>query len=108
MRTRLEHSEVRLRMNGGLTIKGGSAGLPFCLNILSSLYRAHPSDARRSWLWRRFFRKLCTQADSWAATAVLVPDGRLKQVVLEPKLRACLKQGKIRHILTPKQAEASE
>jgi hypothetical protein len=34
LRARLDESQVRLRMNGGLTIKGGSAGLPFCLNIL--------------------------------------------------------------------------
>jgi len=108
LKTRLENSQVRLRMNGGLTLKGGSAGLPFCLNILSSLYRAFPRDAQRSWLWQRFFQKMCSEDESWAATGVLTSDGHLKQVVLEPKLRACLGPGAIKHILTPRQPEASE
>jgi hypothetical protein len=108
LRTRLENSQVRLRVNGGLTLKGGSAGLPFCLNILSSLYRAHPCKARPSWLWQQLFRKVSSGGESWAATGVLTSDGRLKQVVLEPKLRACLRPGAIKHILTPRQPEASE
>src|SRR5262249_47461013 len=86
LRTRLEDSQVRLRINGGLTIKGGSAGLPFCLNILSSLHRAQPRDVRHSWLWREFFQNLRSRAECWAATGVITMDGHLKPVVLEPKL----------------------
>lgn len=108
LRTRLGHNQVRLRMNGGLTLRGGSAGLPFCLNILSSLGRAYPQDAGPSWLWRRLFHKLNSTGDSWAATGALTADGRIKSVVLEPKLRACLKTGQIKGILTPRQSEASE
>lgn len=103
---RLRQSQVRLRMNGGLTLKGGSAGLAFCLNTLLSLHRAHPQAARRSWLWLRFFRGLGSQAGSWAATGVITSQGRLKPVVLEPKLRACLQQGNILHVLTPRQRGA--
>jgi len=95
-------------MNGGLTLKGGSAGLPFCLNILSSLGRAYPHSARPSWLWRRFFHKLSSAGPTRAATGALAADGRLKPVVLEPKLRACLKQGGIKQLFTPRQREASE
>jgi len=108
LRTRLELSQVRFRMNGGLTLRGGSAGLPFCLNLLSSLYRAHPQDVRGSWLWQRFFRRFCSEATSWAATGVLSADGRLKPVVLGPKLTACLKQGRIQQVLAPNQPEASK
>ena len=104
---RLEQSQVRLHMNGGLTIKGGSAGLPFCLNMLLALYRAAPYSACRSWLWRRLFRRLHLEADSWAATGVVTTDGYLKPVVLEPKLRACLQQAGVKHILTPNQRGAS-
>jgi hypothetical protein len=95
-------------MNGGLTLKGGSAGLPFCLNILSSLGRAYPQDARRSWLWQRFFHKLKSEGSSWAATGALGSDGRIKPVVLEPKLRACVKEGRVKGIFTPRQREANE
>jgi hypothetical protein len=103
----LENNQVRLRMNGGLILKGGSAGLPFCLSMLSSLYRAHPQDARGSWLWQQFFRKLNSEGEAWAATGVLTADGRLKPVVLAPKLRACLNHGRVKQILTPNQPDAS-
>jgi len=108
LRQRLENSQVRLRMNGGLTLKGGSAGVPFCLNILSSLYRAFPNDTKGSWLLQQAFRKLCSAGHSCAATGALTADGRLKQVVLEPKIRACLKEGGIQQLLTPNQPEATE
>ncbi|HEX4266212.1 MAG TPA: hypothetical protein VH597_17880 [Verrucomicrobiae bacterium] len=104
---RLQRSEVRLRMDGGLTLKGESAGLAFSLNTLLSLYRADSQLAQRSWLWRRLFRRLCTQAGSWAATGVITADGRLKSVVLQPKLRACLQRPDIDHILTPNQRDAT-
>ena len=102
----LERSQVRLRMNGGLTLKGASAGLPFCLNILAALHHAWPQDGRGSWLWRQCFRGLCARAGSWVATGVVAPDGRVKPVVLTPKLRACLLHGGIRRILVPRQREA--
>ncbi len=100
LKTRLEHSQVRLRMNGGLTLKGGSAGLPFSLNTLLGLYSARPCSARRSWIWTGFFRKLRSEAASWAATGVVTGTRLLTSVVLEPKLRACLQHGGIEHILT--------
>jgi hypothetical protein len=104
----LEKSQLRLRMNGGLTVKGGSAGLSFCLNTLLAVFRADPLTARGSWLWRRLFNRLRNETDAWAATGVITSEGSLKPVVLEPKLRACLQREGIRHILTPKQPEASQ
>jgi hypothetical protein len=103
----LENNQVRLRMEGGLRLKGGSAGLPFCLGVLSSLYRAHPQEARDSWLWQQFLRRLRSEGNSWAATGVLTAEGRIKAVVLAPKLRACLNHGGIKQILTPNQPDAS-
>src|SRR5439155_9069548 len=106
--TRLEQGQVRLRMNGGLTLRGGSAGLPFCLNMVLALHRARPRGERYSWLWHRFFRKLCAGAQSWAATGVIAADGRVRPVVLQPKLRACLNVSDIRYILTPRQGDAGQ
>jgi hypothetical protein len=103
--TRLEQSELRLRMPGGLTLKGSSAGLPICLNALLSVYRVNPPAARPSWLWHRFFRKLHCGAEAWAATGTVMPNAVLQPVVLEPKIRACLQQDGIRHILTPRQRD---
>jgi hypothetical protein len=107
LRARLEQSQVRLRVNGGLTIKGGSAGLPFCLNAMQALFRADPHSARRSWLWEQFFHKLRCQTPCWAATGAITSDGFLKPVVLEPKLRACLQREGVEHLLTPRQPGAS-
>ena len=104
-RAQLERSQVRLCMAGGLTVKGGSAGLSFCLNTLHSLYRAWPGAARQSWIWRRFFHRLQTEAGSWAATGVITPDGFLKPVVLDQKIRACRKHPDIQHVLTPRQPD---
>jgi hypothetical protein len=105
---RLENSQTRLRMNGGLTLKGGSAGLSFGLNVLLSLYRGNPTEVRASWLWQQFFRRSCSEVRFWAATGVLMANGRIKQVVLRPKLRACLKHGGIHEILIPNQLETTE
>jgi hypothetical protein len=102
-RVQMQQGQVRLRMNGGLTIQGGSAGLPFCLNTLYSLYRADPHAARHAWLWQRLFRKLRCETQAWAATGVIKADGFLKPVALEPKLRACLQHAGIQHLLTPRQ-----
>ncbi len=106
-RAKLEESQVRLRMNGGLTLMGGSAGLPFCLNMLLALHRAEPRSARRSWLWQQLFQKLRAGSDGWAATGVITAEGQLKPVVLEPKLRACLQREGTDDILTPRQPGAS-
>jgi hypothetical protein len=103
---RLEQSQVRLRMNGGLTIRGDSAGLPFCLNTIHSLYRTDSLAARRSWLWERFFDKLRGETQFWAATGAITTEGFLKPVMLEAKLRACLQRDGIKHILTPRQPGA--
>jgi hypothetical protein len=102
----LDRSQVRLRMDGGLTVRGASAGLPFCLNILLALSRSAPQSGGGSWIWRRLFRRMRWEGESWAATGTVTEDGSLKPVVLEPKLRACLKRAGIRHILTPKQPDA--
>jgi hypothetical protein len=106
LRTLLERSQIRLRMNGGLTLKGGSAGLPFCLNTLQAAYSAQPDKTRRSWIWSQFFRNMRSEAASWAATGAITGTGQITPVVIEPKVRACLQHGGIRHILTPNQSDS--
>lgn len=105
LKSRLQRSQVRLWMNGGLTLKGGSAGLPFCLNTLLALYAMQPHCTRHSWIWSRFFRNLRSAATSWAATGVVTAAGRITPVVIEPKIRACLQHGGVRHLLTPNQSD---
>ena len=100
--TRLEASQLRLRMDGGLTLVGGSAGAAFCLNTLRALQR----DARavpRSWLWGRVLCALRLDAGSWAATGVIAADGRIRPVILEPKIRACLHHPRVAYLITPRQ-----
>jgi hypothetical protein len=104
----MEGSQVRLRMNGGLTLKGGSAGLPFCLNTLLALYAAQPDCTRTSWIWRRFFRHLRSDAPSWAATGVVTATGRITPVVIESKIRACLQHDEIRYLLAPSQSDGGQ
>jgi len=106
--SKLERSQLRLRMPGGLKLKGSSAGLPFCLNTLLSIYRVDPPAAHRSWLWQRFFRKLHSEAEAWAATGTVTPNASVKSVVLEPKFRACLQQVGITRILTPRQRDGNQ
>jgi hypothetical protein len=101
LRERLEQSEVRLRMDGGLTIHGASAGLAFCLDTMLALFRAEPAVASRSWLWRRLLLPLRTRARSWAATGVVTADARVRPVVLAPKLRATLRHRGITQLVTP-------
>ena len=108
MSSAIEEGQVRLRMNGGLTVKGGSASLPFCLNTVFALSSYKPDTARASWLWTRVFRTIRADGASWAATGVVTTGGQIKPVVLEPKLRACLKQGGIRDILAPRQHDAKK
>jgi hypothetical protein len=99
---RLDTSQLRLRMDGGLTLIGGSAGAAFCLNTLRALHH----DARglpRSWLWRRVLSALRLDAGAWAATGVMAADGRIQPVILEPKVRACLRHPSVAHLITPRQ-----
>jgi len=103
---RLEAYQTRLRINGGLSLQGGSAGLAFCLNILLATFRSHPRLPTRSWLWERFFQNLRLGANNWAATGALSPQGRVESVAIEPKIRACLQHPEITDVLTPWQPEA--
>ena len=107
LRRRLEASQVRLRIPGGLRLQGDSVGLPFCINLLVALGRAHGSHVRRSWLWQRVHTVLRTDAGSWTATGAVGESGRVEAVVLEPKLRACLQHPSVTDVLTPWQREAS-
>jgi len=107
-RRRLEAYQTRLRLNGGLSLQGGSAGLAFSLNILLATFRSHPRLPARSWLWERFFQNLRLGANSWAATGAVSPQGRIARVALEPKIRACLKHPEITDLLTPWQPEARQ
>jgi len=104
----LARSQVRLHMNGGLHLQGGSAGLPFCLNTLVALFRALPAGHHRSWLWQRSLGDLQQSAGSWAATGVLTSEGWVQPVVLDPKLRASLRHAGIVHFLAPRQREARQ
>ncbi|HEX6628994.1 MAG TPA: hypothetical protein VF105_13670 [Gemmatimonadaceae bacterium] len=108
LRTRTEQRQLHLRMTDGLSVHGGSAGLAFCLNSLLATYRSHPLVASRSWLWATFFRRLRGASRTWAATGIVDADGSVEHVVLEPKIRACLRNPGITHVLTPWQAEAKQ
>jgi hypothetical protein len=102
----LANSQFRIRMNGGFTLKGASAGLPFCLNILTAVHRSSARSSRRSWLWQSFFAN-ASPREAWAATGVIAANGALNSVVIEPKLRACLNHPSVKHILTPRQPGAN-
>jgi hypothetical protein len=102
-RAQLQQNQVRLKMAGGLTLKGSSAGLPFCLNMLHSVYRSWPRVANGSWIWRRIFCGLDREAGSWAATGVVTRGGFLKAVVRDQKIRACSRHAGIQHLLIPRQ-----
>jgi hypothetical protein len=108
LRARMATLQLRLRMNGGLSVHGGSAGLAFCLNDLLAAYRSHPHVANRSWLWERFFRRLRRASHTWAATGIVSAEGKVEHVVLEPKIQACLRNPAIADILTPWQREARQ
>lgn len=105
---RFAQSQVRLRMNGGLHLQGASAGLAFCLSTLVALFRTLPAARHRSWLWQRSLGELERSAARWAATGVLTGEGWIHPVVLDPKLRACLRQPGIEGLLTPRQREARQ
>ena len=107
-RRRLETYQTRLRINGGLSLQGGSAGLTFCLNTLLATYRSLPRLRGRSWLWERFFRNLRLASRNWAATGVVTSQGGVESVAIEPKILACLRHPEITDILTPWQPEARQ
>lgn len=103
---RLLKGQTRLRMNDGLTIKGESAGLPFTLNTLLAVYRAHPAVARRSWIWRRVLQAMDREGTAWAATGIVTAGGWIKPVVIAPKLRACFERAEVKNVLVPMQSPA--
>ncbi len=105
---RLARYQTRLRISGGLSLHGGSAGLAFCLNTLLATYRSHPRVSTHSWLWERFFRNLRLATNGWAATGIVSAEGRVERVAMEPKIRACLRHHGITDILTPWQPEARQ
>jgi hypothetical protein len=106
LRARIQEGQLRVHMDAGLTVRGGSAGLAFCLDMLAASHRAFRRGAPRSWLWGRFSRAMRRNALSWAATGAVTPAARIEAVVLEPKLRACLRENGIEHVLTPRQPGA--
>ena len=103
---RLDRSQLRLRMEGGLSLVGGSAGLPFCINALVSVLRT--GSARRSWLWNRVERGIRGEWRHWAATGVVTADGRVRPVALEAKVRAVLAHGGIAGLLVPRQRDVGD
>lgn len=105
---RLEQGQLRFRMNGNLTLYGQSAGLPFCLNALLAVARCYPDPGRRSWLWQQCFTTAALRAHRWAATGAVRSDGRLRPVVMTPKLQASLAHPGINDLLTPPQREAGD
>jgi hypothetical protein len=105
---RMQQNQTRLSMTGDLTLLGGSAGLPFSLNILHSVFRTWPAASRRSWVWRRIFERFQTASGSWAATGAVTADGFLKKVIVIPKIRAAHRHSAINHLLTPHQREAGD
>lgn len=107
-RQRLETYQTRLRINGGLSLQGGSAGLAFCLNTLLATYRSRPRVHGESWLWERFFQNLRLASGTWAATGIVTSRGGIESVAIEPKIRACLRHPEITDILTPWQPEARQ
>jgi hypothetical protein len=104
----LSKDEIRLRVSGGLELKGGSAGLAFCLGILASSNRAYPQATAGSWLWSRFFNRLREAPESWAATGVVTADGQIRPVMVEAKLRSCAEHPRINQIIVPSQPGAKQ
>ena len=108
LRRRTDQRQLHLRMSDGLSVQGGSAGLAICLNALLATYRSHPLVTSRAWLWERFFRKLRVASQTWAATGIVDANGSIEHVVLNPKIRACLRNPNVTDVLTPWQAEARQ
>ena len=108
LRRRMEERQIHFRMSDGLSVQGGSAGLAFCLNALLATYQSHPHFTNRTWLWERFFRRLRVASQTWAATGIVDADCSVEHVVLDPKIRACLRNPTVTDVLTPWQAEARQ
>jgi hypothetical protein len=107
-RRTLLDSQIRLRMNGGLQLHGGSAGLAFCLSALMATDRARARDGSHSWLLRQALGGLRRDAKRWAATGVIAPSGRLEPVIIEPKVRALMRQTVITDLLLPWQRDGAQ
>lgn len=103
----LSGDQVRLRIDRRLQLKGGSAGLPFALEILRAIARAYPATFNASWLLRQFSAGLQSPETSWAATGIVAASGQVHPVELTPKIRSCFKHGRLAGILVPHQREAS-
>lgn len=99
---RLALSQLRLRMDGKLTLIGGSAGLAFSLNALAAAMRGERSQ-RNAWIWRRFLSSYRQTTGTWAATGIVKDEGGVGAVVLTPKTRACRHHPHVKHLLTPHQ-----
>ncbi len=102
----LARDQIRLRLPGRFTLKGGSAGLPFALGILHAVSRAYPGSLGQSWVWRQFSDGLEKTDAAWAATGMTTASGQVQPVELPAKLRACLRDGKISNLITPVQRES--
>jgi hypothetical protein len=107
-RSRLALAQTRLRIDGGLALQGGSAGLPFCLNTLLATYRSRPRPATESWLWEQIFRNLRHAGGAWAATGVVSARGGVESVALEPKVRASVRHSDVTDLITPWQTDARQ
>ncbi len=99
--------ELRLRMQDGLTLVGGSAGLAFTLNAIGAVLRVRHSQEARSWLWEQVHRAMRHRGSMWAATGVVAPNGSVGAVALEPKVRACLAHERVQGLLTPRQRDVA-
>lgn len=102
----LASDQLRLRLPGRFTLKGGSAGLPFSIAVLHAVARAYPQSLGRSWLWRQFSDELGKADTIWAATGMTTSAGQVQPVEFPAKLRACLRHGNVSDLLTPVQRES--
>lgn len=100
----LRGGQARVRMDGGLTLVGGSAGLAFALALIAALGRQdrqRRGGARDSWIWGRVLGALREGEGMIAATGVVRSGGRIDPVVLSPKVAACLLHDGVSRLLTP-------
>ncbi|PTY06131.1 hypothetical protein DB347_11810 [Opitutaceae bacterium EW11] len=104
---RLKDDLLLLQMPGRLRVKGGSAGLAFCLAAIGAAARAYPAGLSRSWIWRNLQDRMTADGATWAATGVITSDGFLQPVALEPKIQACVAHSSIQRLITPRQRAAS-
>ncbi|MBE2214579.1 MAG: hypothetical protein IAE82_11965 [Opitutaceae bacterium] len=98
---RLVHGQVRLSMSGGLTVKGASAGLPFCLGMLLAAYRSEKDASSDAGLWRHVLELTDTAVARWAASGTVTPTGAVRPVLVDAKVRACSRHESISNLLLP-------